>query len=93
MPPVNAVLIGLPGKDMFNSSKPIVNGQFGGYAANPTLPGPIEIAFNAPGIALKKVARHRLGDHISQRHQGCQSADERSSGRDAVLEHRDSGDG
>ena len=45
MPLVNEVVIGLPDKDKFNSSKPKDDGQFADYVTNPTLPKLIEIAF------------------------------------------------
>jgi Domain of unknown function (DUF4331) len=49
MPLVNEVVIGLPDKDKFNSSKPKDDGQFADYVTNPTLPKLLEIAF-APAI-------------------------------------------
>ena len=49
MPLVNEVVIGLPDKDKFNSSKPKDDGQFIDYVTNPTLPKLLEIAF-APAI-------------------------------------------
>ncbi len=55
MPLVNEVVIGLPDKDKFNSSKPSDDRQFAAYVTNPTLPALIEIAFNAPGIAPKNL--------------------------------------
>jgi Domain of unknown function (DUF4331) len=48
MPLVNEVVIGLPDKDKFNSSKP-KDGQFADYVTHPTLPKLLEIAF-APAI-------------------------------------------
>jgi hypothetical protein len=49
MPLVNEVVIGLPDKDKFNSSKPKDDGQFADYVTHPTLPKLLEIAF-APAI-------------------------------------------
>ncbi len=45
MPLVNEVVIGLPVKDRFNSSKPKDDAQFGVYVTNPTFPRLLEIAF------------------------------------------------
>jgi len=45
MPLVNEVVIGLPVKDRFNSSKPKDDAQFGIYVTNPTFPRLLEIAF------------------------------------------------
>ena len=44
MPLVNEVVIGLPDKDKFNSSKPKDDGQFATYVTNPTLPALVDIA-------------------------------------------------
>ncbi len=43
-PLVNEVVIGLPDKDKFNSSKPADDLQFAKYVTNPTLPRLLEIA-------------------------------------------------
>ena len=48
MPLVNEVVIGLPDKDKFNSSRPVDDGQFLTYVTNPTLPELVEILF--PGV-------------------------------------------
>ena len=45
MPLVNEVVIGLPDKDKFNSSRPKDDGQFATYVTNPTLPKLLEISF------------------------------------------------
>jgi len=45
MPLVNEVVIGLPDKNRFNSSRPLDDGQFIDYVTNPTLPELIEILF------------------------------------------------
>jgi hypothetical protein len=60
MPLVNEVVIGLPDKDRFNSSKPKDDGQFADYVTNPTLPALLEIALNLPGIAPKNLPRTDL---------------------------------
>ncbi len=60
MPLVNEVVIGLPDKDRFNSSKPKDDGQFADYVTNPTLPALLEIALALPGIAPKNLPRTDL---------------------------------
>ena len=60
LPLVNEVVIGLPDKDKFNSSKPKDDGQFADYVTNPTLPALIEIALNIPGTAPKNLPRTDL---------------------------------
>lgn len=60
MPLVNEVVIGLPDKDRFNSSKPKDDGQFADYVTNPTLPALLEIALNLPGAAPKNLPRTDL---------------------------------
>lgn len=45
MPLVNEVVIGLPDKDRFNSSKPADDAQFLKYVTNPTLPELLETLF------------------------------------------------
>ena len=60
MPLVNEVVIGLPDKDRFNSSKPKDDAQFADYVTNPTLPALLEIALNLPGIAPKNLPRTDL---------------------------------
>lgn len=60
MPLVNEVVIGLPDKDRFNSSKPKDDGQFLDYVTNPTLPRLLEIALDKDpafgGTAAGKIA-------------------------------------
>ena len=51
MPLVNEVVIGLPDKDRFNSSKPKDDGQFADYVTHPTLPALLEIALALPNTA------------------------------------------
>jgi hypothetical protein len=60
MPLVNEVVIGLPDKDRFNSSRPRDDGQFADYVTNPSLPGLLEIALNLPGVAPKNLPRTDL---------------------------------
>ncbi|HEY2976502.1 MAG TPA: DUF4331 domain-containing protein, partial [Burkholderiaceae bacterium] len=60
MPLVNEVVIGLPDKDKFNSSKPKDDAQFADYVTNPTLPALLEIALNLPGTAPKNIPRTDL---------------------------------
>ncbi|MED5619303.1 DUF4331 domain-containing protein [Ideonella sp. BN130291] len=60
MPLVNEVVIGLPDKDRFNSSKPKDDAQFADYVTNPTLPALLEIALNIPGTAPKNLPRTDL---------------------------------
>jgi len=60
MPLVNEVVIGLPDKDKFNSSRPKDDGQFAEYVTNPTLPALLEIALGAPGIAPTNFPRNDL---------------------------------
>jgi hypothetical protein len=60
MPLVNEVVIGLPDKDRFNSSKPKDDAQFATYVTNPTLPALIEIALATPGIAPTNFPRNDL---------------------------------
>jgi hypothetical protein len=60
MPLVNEVVIGLPDKDRFNSSKPKDDGQFADYVTNPTLPALLEIALDLPGTAPKNLPRTDL---------------------------------
>ncbi len=45
MPLVNEVVIGLPDKNLFNSSEPKDDGQFIDYVTNPTLPALVEALF------------------------------------------------
>lgn len=60
MPLVNEVVIGLPDKDRFNSSRPKDDGQFADYVTNPTLPALLEIALNIPNTAPKNIPRTDL---------------------------------
>src|SRR5437867_2449072 len=60
MPLVNEVVIGLPDKDKFNSSKPKDDAQFADYVTNPTLPALLEIALSLPGTAPKNIPRTDL---------------------------------
>jgi hypothetical protein len=60
MPLVNEVVIGLPDKDRFNSSKPRDDAQFADYVTNPTLPALLEIALNLPNTAPRNLPRTDL---------------------------------
>jgi Domain of unknown function (DUF4331) len=60
MPLVNEVVIGLPDKDRFNSSKPTGDGQFADYVTNPTLPALLEIALALPNTAPTNFPRNDL---------------------------------
>jgi hypothetical protein len=60
MPLVNEVVIGLPDKDRFNSSKPKDDAQFADYVTNPTLPALLEIALAIPNTAPKNIPRTDL---------------------------------
>jgi hypothetical protein len=60
MPLVNEVVIGLPDKDKFNSSKPKDDAQFADYVTNPTLPALVEIALSLPGVAPTNLPRTDL---------------------------------
>jgi len=60
MPLVNEVVIGLPDKDRFNSSKPRDDTQFADYVTNPTLPALLEIALNLPNTAPRNLPRTDL---------------------------------
>jgi hypothetical protein len=48
-PLVNELVIGLPDKDLFNTSHPRDDAQFANYVTNPTLPALIQILFGAAG--------------------------------------------
>jgi hypothetical protein len=52
MPLVNEVVIGLPDKDRFNSSKPKDDSQFADYVTNPTLPALLGIALAGDAAAV-----------------------------------------
>jgi hypothetical protein len=60
MPLVNEVVIGLPDKDRFNSSKPSGDAQFADYVTNPTLPTLLEIALALPNTAPTNLPRTDL---------------------------------
>jgi hypothetical protein len=60
MPLVNEVVIGLPHKDRFNSSKPKDDTQFADYVTNPTFPALLEIALNLPNTAPRNLPRTDL---------------------------------
>ncbi len=60
MPLVNEVVIGLPDKDKFNSSKPKDDAQFASYVTNPTLPALIATVLSLPGTAPTNLPRNDL---------------------------------
>ena len=60
MPLVNEVVIGLPDKDRFNSSKPKDDAQFAAYVTNPTLPALLATVLNLPGSAPTNLPRNDL---------------------------------
>ncbi len=60
MPLVNEVVIGLPDKDRFNTSRPQDDGQFADYVTHPTLPKLLEIALATPDIAPTNFPRTDL---------------------------------
>ena len=60
MPLVNEVVIGVPDKDRFNSSKPKDDAQFADYVTHPTLPALIEIALSLPNTAPTNLPRTDL---------------------------------
>jgi hypothetical protein len=55
MPLVNEVVIGLPDKDLFNSSEPRNDGQFADYVTNPSLPILLQTLFGAAGVVAPNV--------------------------------------
>jgi hypothetical protein len=59
-PLVNEVVIGLPDKDRFNSSKPKDDAQFLDYVAQPTLPVLLEAVFPGTKIAPTNAGRNDL---------------------------------
>ena len=60
-PLINEVIIGLPDKDKFNSSKPADDGMnFADYVTNPTLPALIGVALGNTGIAPTNIPRNDL---------------------------------
>jgi hypothetical protein len=60
MPLVNEVVIGLPMKDRFNSSKPKDDAQFADFVTNPTLPVLVSAVLNAGNIAPTNLPRTDL---------------------------------
>jgi hypothetical protein len=60
MPLVNEVVIGLPDKHRFNSSRPQDDGQVADYVTDPTLPVLLEIALIIPGTAPTNFPRTDL---------------------------------
>ena len=54
-PLVNELVIGLPDKDRFNSSRPKDDGQFADYVTNPSLPVLLQALFGAAGVKAPNV--------------------------------------
>ncbi len=59
-PLVNELVIGLPDKDRFNSSKPEFDAQFAAYVTNPTLPVLINVLFPLPATTPPATPRNDL---------------------------------
>lgn len=59
-PLVNELVIGLPDKDRFNSSKPKDDAQFIDYVTNPTLPVLINVLFPIPATTPPSTPRNDL---------------------------------
>ena len=55
MPLVNEVIIGLPDKDRWNSSRPKSDGQFADYVTNPSLPVLLQALFGTAGVKAPNV--------------------------------------
>lgn len=55
MPLVNEVVIGLPDKDRFNSSRPQDDAQFADYVTNPSLPVLLQTLFGGAGVKAPNV--------------------------------------
>src|SRR5215469_5589934 len=55
MPLVNEVIIGLPDKDRWNSSRPRDDAQFADYVTNPSLPVLLQALFGAAGVKAPNV--------------------------------------
>jgi|SRR5665213_3222529 len=55
MPLVNELVIGLPDKDLFNSSAPKNDAQFADYVTNPSLPVLLQTLFGAAGVKAPNV--------------------------------------
>jgi hypothetical protein len=54
-PLVNELVIGLPDKDRFNSSRPKDDGQFADYVTNPSLPILLQTLFGSAGVLAPNV--------------------------------------
>lgn len=59
-PLINEVIIGVPDKDKFNSSKPENDAQFATYVTNPTFPALLNILFGAAADAPTNIPRNDL---------------------------------
>jgi hypothetical protein len=54
-PLVNELVIGLPDKDRFNSSRPVNDSQFADYVTNPSLPILLQTLFGSAGVVAPNV--------------------------------------
>ena len=59
-PLVNELLIGIPDKNLFNTSEPVDDGQFALYVTNPTLPAILDILFRDAVGAESNIAPSNL---------------------------------
>jgi len=55
MPLVNELVIGLPDKDLWNTSVPSGDAQFADYVTNPSLPVLLQVLFGSAGVAAPNV--------------------------------------
>jgi hypothetical protein len=55
MPLVNELVIGLPDKDLFNTSEPKNDAQFADYVTNPSLPVLLQVLFGSAGVKAPNV--------------------------------------
>ncbi len=55
MPLVNELVIGLPDKDLWNTSVPSGDGQFADYVTNPSLPVLLQALFGSAGVVAPNV--------------------------------------
>jgi hypothetical protein len=55
MPLVNELIIGLPDKDLWNTSKPSGDAQFADYVTNPSLPILLQVLFGSAGVVAPNV--------------------------------------
>ena len=55
MPLVNELVIGLPDKDLWNTSQPRNDAQFADYVTNPSLPVLLQVLFGSAGVLAPNV--------------------------------------